>query len=50
MLLPAGRAQHAGADLRQLAEYAGSVSISVETGRPVLGHLIITELMENPSD
>jgi hypothetical protein len=23
----------------------GSVSIAVDTGRPVLGHLIITELM-----
>ena len=28
----------------------GSTSIAVETGRPVLGHLIITELMAEPSD
>jgi hypothetical protein len=27
----------------------GSVSIAVETARPVLGHLIITELMAEPS-
>jgi hypothetical protein len=26
----------------------GSVSIAVETARPVTGHLIITELMANP--
>ena len=28
----------------------GSISIAVETERPVLGHLIITELIDHPID
>ena len=34
--------------LGNLRNTCGSTSIAVETARPVLGHLIITELMANP--
>ena len=34
--------------LGSLRNTCGSTSIAVETARPVLGHLIITELMANP--
>ena len=45
MFLPAGRAEHARRDLGNLRNTLGSVSIAVDTGSRVMGHLIITELM-----
>jgi hypothetical protein len=33
-----------------LRNTGGSTSIAVDTARPVLGHLIITELIANPFD
>jgi hypothetical protein len=48
MILSAGRAVHAGGDLRQLSEHAGLGLDCGQTAPPVVGHLIITKLIRYP--
>ena len=48
MLLPAGGTEHAPGHVGSLLKTLGSISIAVDTARPVVGQLIITELIASP--